>query len=74
VVEVDLGPIESRNKAAREALAEAGSIGILVNSAGVALIDPLIEAAAARWHETMAVNLRAPFWFAQTVAPGMIAD
>jgi 2-deoxy-D-gluconate 3-dehydrogenase len=72
LVEADLGTIEGCNKAACDALAHVGTIDILVNNAGIALIDPLLEATAARWDETMAVNLRAPFMLAQTVVPGMI--
>lgn len=74
VIEADLGTIEGCAKVTSEALAHAGTIDILINNAGVALIDPLLEATAARWDETMAVNLRAPFLLAQAVAPGMIAQ
>ncbi|MDH3658827.1 MAG: glucose 1-dehydrogenase [Alphaproteobacteria bacterium] len=73
VVEADLATIEGCNQATRDALAHAGTIDILVNNAGIALIDPLIEATAARWDETMAINLRAPFLLAQAVVPSMIA-
>ncbi|MEM7042888.1 MAG: SDR family oxidoreductase [Pseudomonadota bacterium] len=73
VIEADLSTIEGCNQATRDALAHAGTIDILVNNAGIALIDPLLEATAARWDETMAVNLRAPFLLAQAVVPGMIA-
>ncbi len=73
VVEADLSTIEGCNKASREALAHASMIDILINNAGIALIDPLLEATAARWDETMAVNLRAPFLLAQAIVPGMIA-
>ena len=73
IVEADLATIEGCNKASREALAHASTIDILINNAGIALIDPLLEATAARWDETMAVNLRAPFLLAQAVVPGMIA-
>lgn len=73
VIEADLGTIEGCNQATRDALAHTGGIDILVNNAGIALIDPLLDATAARWDETMAVNLRAPFLLAQAVIPGMIA-
>jgi len=48
-------------------------IDILVNSAGVALVDPVLEASVGDWDRTMAVNLRAPFLLAQGLAPAMIA-
>ncbi|MEZ5933178.1 MAG: glucose 1-dehydrogenase [Alphaproteobacteria bacterium] len=73
VIEADLATIEGCNRAARDALAHAGAIDILINNAGIALIDPLLEATAARWDQTMAVNLRAPFLLAQALVPGMIA-
>ena len=55
-----------------EALA-VGTIDILVNSAGVALVGPTLEYAVADWDRTMAVNLRAPFLLSKGLAPGMIA-
>ncbi len=73
VIEADLGTVEGCSKASREALTHTDTIDILVNNAGIALIDPLLDATAARWDETMAINLRAPFLLAQAVVPGMIA-
>lgn len=55
------------------AQAKAPQIDILVNSAGVALVGPVLDYPAAAWDRTMAVNLRAPFLLAQGVAPAMIA-
>ncbi|MEM9317962.1 MAG: SDR family oxidoreductase [Pseudomonadota bacterium] len=55
------------------ALAGAAQIDILVNSAGIALIGPMLDYSAADWDLTMAVNLRAPFLLAKGLAPGMIA-
>ncbi|MEO0379018.1 MAG: glucose 1-dehydrogenase [Pseudomonadota bacterium] len=49
------------------------NIDILVNSAGVALVGPVLEYDPADWDRTMAINLRAPFLLAKAVAPGMIA-
>ena len=73
VIEADLGAVEGCNKTARDALTHTGSIDILINNAGIALIDPLLDATAASWDQTMAVNLRAPFLLAQALVPGMIA-
>ena len=50
-----------------------GQIDILVNSAGVALIAPMLDLSLEDWDRTMAVNTRAPFLLAQGLAPGMIA-
>jgi len=64
------GPVE----AAQAALAAFGTIDVLVNNAGVALLDPLLAATVADWDATMAVNLRAPFLLARELAPAMIAQ
>ena len=55
------------------ALDRAGRIDILVNSAGVALVAPVLELGVQDWDRTMAINLRAPFLLAQGLAPAMIA-
>lgn len=49
------------------------SIDILVNSAGVALVGPVLDFDPAEWDRTMAINLRAPFLLSKGFAPGMIA-
>lgn len=49
-----------------------GHVDILVNSAGVALVGPVLDYAVEDWDRTMAINLRAPFLLAQGIAPGMI--
>ena len=60
--------------AAERALAEWGTIDILVNNAGIALIAPALDVTLEDWDRTMAVNVRAPFVLAQTLAPAMIAQ
>ena len=57
---------------AEAALKRFGAIDILVNNAAVALTGSLLEASVADWDLTMAVNLRAPFLLARTLAPKMI--
>jgi NAD(P)-dependent dehydrogenase (short-subunit alcohol dehydrogenase family) len=69
----DLADPATPKRLAEDALAKAGQIDILVNSAGVALIDPALELSLEQWDMTMAINLRAPFLLAQAIAPGMIA-
>jgi NAD(P)-dependent dehydrogenase (short-subunit alcohol dehydrogenase family) len=64
------GPVQ----AAREALAAFGTIDILINNAGIALVDSLLDATVKDWDATMAVNLRAPFLLARELAPRMIAQ
>ena len=60
--------------ACERALAEWGTIDILVNSAGMANVGPALEFSTADWDRMMAVNLRAPFLTARTLAPAMIAQ
>lgn len=61
-------------EACKCALAEWGTIDILVNSAGIAHVAPAVEFTTEAWDRMMAVNLRAPFLTARTLAPAMIAQ
>ncbi|MFN3577052.1 MAG: SDR family NAD(P)-dependent oxidoreductase [Tabrizicola sp.] len=61
-------------EACERALSEWGTIDILVNSAGIAHVAPALALATEAWDRTMAVNLRAPFLTARTLAPAMIAQ
>jgi len=56
-----------------DALALTPRIDILVNSAGVALVGPVLDYSTQDWDRTMAINLRAPFLLAKGLAPQMIA-
>ncbi len=62
--------------AAAEVLAETVStVGvphILVNSAGIALLDPAVDVPASRWQATLDVNLSASFYMAQAAGIHMI--
>ena len=49
-----------------------GAIDILVNSAGVAILDPAEELALDAWDQTMAVNLRGAFLMSQQVGRLML--
>ena len=60
--------------ACERALNEWGTIDILVNSAGIAIVAPAAGFTTGDWDEMMAVNLRAPFLTARTLAPAMIAQ
>jgi NAD(P)-dependent dehydrogenase (short-subunit alcohol dehydrogenase family) len=70
-ISADMASADGPVKAADEAL-KAFGIDILVNNAGIALIEPLLDAKVADWDQTMAVNLRAPWLLAKTLAPAMI--
>ncbi len=56
----------------RTAEDEFGGIDILVNSAGIAIIEPAIETTLDHWSRTLAVNLTGSFLCAQAVARGML--
>jgi NAD(P)-dependent dehydrogenase (short-subunit alcohol dehydrogenase family) len=71
-ISADMASADGPVKAAEEALKAFGTIDILVNNAGIALIEPLLDAKVADWDQTMAVNLRAPWLLAKTLAPAMI--
>jgi len=71
-LQADLATIEGPQNVARQALAHYGVIDILVNNAGIAIPDSILSTKVADWDRIMAVNLRAPFLFAQALAPKMI--
>lgn len=71
-VPADLSTVAGCEYAAEKALAHFGTIDILVNSAGVALIDPALNVSQDDWDKTMNVNVRAPFILSQKLAPKMI--
>ncbi len=68
----DLSATEGAERAGDRALDAFGTIDILVNSAGVAHINPALELSVDDWDRTMAVNVRAPFILSRKVAPAMI--
>jgi NAD(P)-dependent dehydrogenase (short-subunit alcohol dehydrogenase family) len=74
VIEAELASADAAVAAGERALAEWGTIDILVNSAGIAHVAPALGTSAEAWDRLMAVNLRAPFLLARTLAPAMIAQ
>ena len=73
-INADLSTKDGPRIAGERALEALGGVDILVNNAGIALIDDLVEQSIEDWDQTMAVNLRAPFVLARTIAPAMIAQ
>jgi len=55
------------------ATGEDGRVDILVNSAAIRPRQVLGTVTSAEWDEVFAINVRAPFFLAQTVIPGMIS-
>lgn len=74
VLPADLAQAEAVEAAGRAALAAWGTIDILVNNAGISIPASLIEQTPAEWDLIQAVNLRAPWLMARTLAPAMIAQ
>lgn len=73
-IRADLGRAEDPERAAREALAAWGTIDILVNNAGVSFPKLMVDQTIAEWDLIQAVNLRAPWLLARTLAPAMMAQ
>ncbi len=68
----DLADRASLRAAAARARDFFGDPDILVNAAGVNLRGPMLEIGDAAWDTTLAVNLSAPFFLAQALAPAMV--
>jgi len=72
-VMVDLGDRAALRRAAAEAATFFGAPDILVNAAGVNVRRDFLDVSDADWDTVMRINLDAPFFLAQALAPGMIA-
>lgn len=68
----DLRPPEAAAAVVEEAVDLAGAVHVLVNSAGVALLDPARDVPAERWQATLDINLSACFYMAQAAGRRMI--
>jgi len=71
-IKADLATVKGARHAAQAALDHFGTVDILVNCAGIARIDSLLDMTVEDWDATQAINLRAPFIISQTLAPQMI--
>jgi gluconate 5-dehydrogenase len=58
---------------AEKASAPFGAPDIVVNAAGVNIRRPMLEITEADWDATLRLNLEAPFFLAQKLAPAMLA-
>ncbi|EIP98728.1 dehydrogenase of unknown specificity [Opitutaceae bacterium TAV1] len=68
----DVTDTATRNAAVAAAIGRFGRIDILVNCAGVGLLDPAIDVTEERWDLTLDLNLKALFFLSQAVARHMI--
>jgi len=70
---VDLASAESIDRLAVDALAAFGSIDVLFNNAGVAVVKPLELTTADDWRWLFEVNVWAPIRLTRALLPSMIA-
>jgi L-xylulose reductase len=68
IIAADLADVQ----AARDAAERAGRVDLLVNNAGITILQPFLETTMEALDEIMAVNLKAPLVISQVVARGMI--
>jgi gluconate 5-dehydrogenase len=73
VLPMDVSRRESLRAAAKKSATFFGDPDILVNAAGINIRKPLLEVTEADWDSVTGVNLDAPFFLAQALAPAMIA-
>lgn len=69
----DLADRAALRACAAEAPRFFGAPDIVVSAAGVNVRRPMLEVAEADWDATLRLNLEAPFFLAQQLAPAMIA-
>jgi gluconate 5-dehydrogenase len=69
----DLSDTAALRAAAERAASFFGDPDIVVNAAGINIRKPMLEVTPADWDATLAINLTAPFFLAQALAPAMIA-
>ena len=72
-VGVDLADRGALRAAAVSAAAPFGAPDIIVNAAGINVRKPMLEVSDDDWDRTIALNLTAPFFLVQALAPAMIA-
>jgi NAD(P)-dependent dehydrogenase (short-subunit alcohol dehydrogenase family) len=72
ILPCDLGDRPALFACAAEAPRPFGAPDILVSAAGVNIRKPMLEVSQADWDTTLHVNLEAPFFLAQRLAPAMI--
>ena len=71
-IAADLADRAQLRSAAAEAAKPFSPPDILVNAAGINIRKPMAEVSEADWDTVMAVNLEAPFFLGQALAPSMM--
>lgn len=67
----DVGVPDEARALVREAITRFGRVHVLVNNAGIAFEDPVLETSEEHWHRTLAVNLDGVFFASQEAARHM---
>jgi 2-deoxy-D-gluconate 3-dehydrogenase len=70
-VVADLAQSGEADRVVAAAVEHFGRLDILINSAGIALLDAAQAVSDAAWDRTMAINLRAPFMLARAAFPAL---
>jgi len=73
-VQTDLSDLSSLEKAVSSVLERFPRVDVLVNNAGVALLEEAVSLSELQWDSTLAINLKAPFFLAQALGKVMIAQ
>ena len=72
IIEADLSLENEAKNVAGKALEIFGTIDILINNAGTALLENILSTNIDDWDKVQSVNLRTPFILAKLLAPNMI--
>ena len=73
ILPVDLRDRAKLREAAVRSASFFGAPDILVNAAGINIRKPMLDVTDADWDAVLGINLAAPFFLAQALAPAMIA-
>jgi 3-oxoacyl-[acyl-carrier protein] reductase len=71
-ITADVADINSVNTAVAKALAEFGTIDILINNAGIAAFGKFLELEPTDWERIIQVNLMGTYYVTRAVLPNMI--
>jgi 3-oxoacyl-[acyl-carrier protein] reductase len=71
-ITADVADINSVNTTVEKALAEFGTIDILINNAGIAAFGKFLELEPADWERIIQVNLMGTYYVTRAVLPNMI--
>jgi len=71
-ITADVADINSVNAAVEKALAEFGTIDILINNAGIAAFGKFLELEPTDWERIIQVNLMGTYYVTRAILPNMI--